>query len=263
MNKRKQHEQEVLENDLQSWLEEKFGDLKPYASQILLAVCALVAVLIAAAYLWQQTESAEAAKWQDLSYARLAYRRSNDATPLVDVADQYPDDPAGNWALLMAADAEARSGLAELSSDRNAGFDKIEKAIGFYRRVVDSSGTKSPMMQRRSTYGLAYALESNGEFEEATKYYQQLADLGDETPFLEEATRGLQRTKNPKYAELFTKFREYDDVPEVAPGMTLPQRPDISFPGLGAAQPDAGGGSFGEATEETQTAVGSETDDLR
>ena len=265
MNKRKKEQNEVLENDLVSWLEEKFGHLKPYWSQITLAICAVAAIVIAAAFLWDRTRQAEAEKWQTLSYAQFNYARSMDNTSLADFADQYPDDPAGLWALLFAADAEVRAGLADFSSDRKAGFDKIGKGIQYYRRIIDSGASKSTMLQRRSLYGLAYALESNGEFEEATRLYQQIADLGDETPFAESVKRALERTTNDKYVALFEKFREYEDVPAEAPGVKLPQRPDISFPELsadrpdsGADQPDSGGGEFAggndDAAEQDTTA---------
>ena len=251
MNKKKQEQEEVLENDLVSWLEEQFGQLKPYWAQIVLGLCAIAAVAIAATFLWDRARQAEADKWQTLSYAQTSYLRSMDNTPLLDFSDQYPDDPAGMWALLFAADGEMRSGLAEFSMDRKAGFDKIGKAVGYYRRIVDSNASKSTMLQRRSLYGLAYALESNGEFDEATKLYNELKSLGGDTPFAESVKRAVKRTEDPKFAKLFKQFREYEDVPEEAPGMKLPQRPDISFPDLGAEQPDTGGGSFAGSGDST------------
>ena len=244
MNKKKQEQEEVLQNDLVSWLEQRFGDLKPYWAQIVLGLCAIAAVAIAATFLWDRARQAEAEKWQTLSYAQTSYLRSMDNTPLLDFSDQYPDDPAGMWALLFAADGEMRSGLSEFSMDRKAGFDKIGKAVGYYRRIVDSPASKSTMLQRRSKYGLAYALESNGDFAEATELYKELEALGDETPFAESVKRAIERTNNPKFAELFQQFRKYEDVPDEAPGMKLPQRPDIGFPGLGSEQPDSGGGTF-------------------
>ena len=255
----KQNEKEVLENDLVSWLEEKLGHLKPYWTQIALGFCAIAAVIIAATFLWDRARQAEGDKWQALSYAQISYQRSLDPTALVDFADQFPDDTAGLWALLLAADADTRAGLAEFGTDRQAGFDKIGKAIAKYRRVVDSNAAKSTMLQRRSTFGLAYALESNGDFDEATEQYRKLADAGEETPFSDSVERALVRTKSDQFRKLFQQFRDYEADPEVAPGMKLPQRPDISFPGMD--QPDSGGGVFGgtdapAATEEAAPAGG-------
>ena len=245
MNKKKQHEQEMGENELVSWIEEKFGYLKPYWSQIALGVCVLFLVAIASAFFWQRTQATEAAKWQNLSIAQRIYRRNLDNEGLKNFAAAYPDDKAGLWAMLFAADAEMRSGLADFGGDRKAGFDKIRKAQQFYQQVVDSDAEKSTLLQRRSLYGLAYAFESSGEFESARNLYQQLVDVGDDNPLADESARGLERTTNPKYVGLFETFRDYEAAPELAPGMRLPPRPDISFP---AAQPDMGGGDFGEAS---------------
>ena len=132
------------------------------------------------------------------------------------------------------------------------------------------------MLQRRSLFGLAYAYESSGDFDLAEELYQQIVDLGEETPFAEVAARGLECSTNPQFAALFQKFRDFEGDPESAPGLRLPQRPDISFPDL-SAQPDAGGGDFGAdessvevldesgledvATENLETSLPTETAD--
>ncbi len=245
MNQKKQHENELGENELVSWLDQKMGHIQPYWSQIALGICVLVLAGIGIAYFLDRTQTAEATKWQDLTIAQGNYRRTLDNTDLIDFGSEYPNDTAGLWAMLFAADAEMRSGLADFATDRKAGFDKIRKAQKYYQQVVDSSVKKSTMLQRRSVFGLAYAYESSGEFEQAAELYQQLVDLADETPFTEVATRGLERATNPQFAALFEKFRDHEADPEVAPGMRLPPRPNISFPNPSAEQPDMGGGEFG------------------
>ena len=242
MNKKKQHEQEMSENDLVSYLEEKLGHLKPYWSQIALGACVLVLGVLGIVYLFQQRQASEAGKWQALIDARMQYRNTGDNTLLIDFADSYPDDTAGLWGLLFAADAETRSGLADFATDRKSGFDKISKAEDFYQRIVDSSVDKTTELQRRSVFGLAYAHESSGNFAKAAPLYQQLVDAGDDNPFLKEAKRGLARSTSADFAAVFDKFREFE-VDETAPGLQLPRRPDISFPEVGV-QPNSGGGEF-------------------
>lgn len=254
MNKQKQHENEVAENDLVSYLEEKMGHLKPYWSQIALGVCIGVLALIGGAYLLQQSQAMEGLKWQDLHVAVLNYKNNMDNTSLELVADQYPDDIAGLWALLYAADAEVRAGLYDFLSDRKAGRDKITKAQKYYQRILDSSADKSTMMIQRATYGLAYANESNGEFDKATELYKQLAELEDNA-FAKPAQRALQRCENPEMKELYENFVSYiPPATEDAPGVNLPQRPDITFPEPGELQPSSGGEfEAGSTTSETET----------
>ncbi len=245
MNKKKQQEHEIEENELVSWLDQKIGHLRPYFSQILLGILLLLLAGLAVAFFWQQAQAREAAKWQTLAIAQGNYLRTLDNTSLTDFADQYPDDKAGLWALLYAADAEMRAGLSDFTTDRKAGFDKIKKAQNYYQRIVDSPVAKSTMLQRRSLFGLAYAYESSGDFDQARDLYQQIVELGDETPFADAAARGLKRSTDPQFAALFQTFRDYEDAPETAPGVRLPQRPDISFPQPNPRQPDIGGGEFG------------------
>ena len=243
------NENESTENDLVSYLEEKFGHLKPYWSQIALGVCAVILAAVAGAYFMQQAQAQEAAKWQDLMIAQQNYRNNLNNDSLTRVADQYPDDVPGLWALLYAADAEVRSGLFDFLTDRQAGHDKITKAQRYYQRILDSSAQKSTGLQRRATFGLAYANESNGQFEEAANLYEQLVEI-ENNPFAEPAARGLKRCQDPAMAKLYAKFDSYvSPTAEEAPGMGLPKRPDISFPEVGDLQPDSGG-DFNSETED-------------
>ena len=243
MNKQKQQENEIGENDLVSYLEEKFGDLKPYWSHITLGICAVVLGILGALFFWQQGKTAEAAMYQNLAAAQDNYRVSLDNQSLKDLADQNPDHNAGMWALLYAADAELRGGLTDFTSDKKAGFDKIKKAQDYYKQIVDSTVKKSTMLQRRSTFGLAYAYESNGDFDEAAKLYEQFTTDENENPFTAEAKRGLNRCNDKDMVALFEKFRNFEVAPEIAPGLQLPKRPDISFPDP-EEQPNSGGGDF-------------------
>lgn len=241
----------VEENDLVSYVEEKLGHLKPYWTHITLGVCVAILALLGGIFVWQKGKEGEAAKYQGLSIAYGNYARSQDNTSLKEFADQNPDDPAGLWALLFAADAEMREGLGQLANDRDAGFAKISKAKDFYQQIVDSNTKKSPMFQRRSVYALAYACESNGDFDAAKDLYSQIVESGEENPLFAEAERGLNRVTSPDMIAFFKNFKEF--VPaadEEAPGAALPQRPDISLPDVD--QPDSGGGDFGEAGSEAK-----------
>jgi tetratricopeptide (TPR) repeat protein len=219
--------------------------LKPYWTQIILGLVFLTVAILLGLFLWQQAQSAEADKWQRLSIAQTTYRFSEDNSNLAELAEQFPDAPVGLWAMLYSADADMRTGLSNFGSDKKAGFDKIAKAEASYRKIVDSTAEKSTELQRRSLFGLAYALESGGKFVDAAEAYRQLVDLGEDNPFYEEAERGLNRCQNPVMVELFEKFREFEPVEGEAPGDRLPARPDISFPEA-LAQPDSGGGEFGK-----------------
>jgi tetratricopeptide (TPR) repeat protein len=82
----------------------------------------------------------------------------------------------------------------------------------------------------RSTFSLAYAHESLGEFEEARKLYQQLVEQAPDSAFGQAAQRGLHRCTDPSFAIVYDRFKEWEDPFAVAPGETPSEKPDISFP---------------------------------
>lgn len=262
MSKRKVKEEELQqmeENELVSYLEEKAGHLKPYWGQITLGICIAILALLGGVFLWDQGNQTEAATWQMLNIGKNNLDRTDDNNSLLDFANQYPDHPAGLWALLYTADSEMRGGLSELGNDREAGFEKIKKAQGLYKQIVDSSTKKTPLLQRRSSYGLAYAYESSGDFEQAEPLYQSLVDAGEDNPLFKVANEGLTRVQSDDMKSFFAKFQEF--VPataEEAPGARLPKRPDISFPSA-AAQPNSGGGEFGSEASADATGESADT----
>ena len=75
------------------------------------------------------------------------------------------------------------------------------------------------MLQRRAIFGLAYSLESLGEFEKAEKYYSQLIE--EDSELTDTAKRGLARTQDEElqaFFEVFTKTSAFE-----APGLPLPR----------------------------------------
>ena len=154
-------------------------------------------------------------------------------------------------ALQLAGDYDMRTGLSKLSFDREGGIKLIEKARDSLQAVVDAPATqKSTMLQRRSTFSLAYAYESLGDFEKAKVLYQQLVDAAPDAAFADSARRGVKRTSNPEYVALYEKFKNHEDVLGDAPGPAIPQKPDISFPDLdGSETKTGGGGEFGSEPE--------------
>ena len=142
---------------------------------------------------------------------------------LTDMADQFPEPISSRWALLITGDMALREGLPSIVTDREVSIRKLEKAKRLYQQVVESKFIKTPMLQRRALFGLAYTMESLGEFDEAAKYYSQLIEEGFE--LADAAKRGLARTQDEELRIFFEVFSK-------APALEtpLPRRPDIDFP---------------------------------
>ncbi len=264
MNKR-QHEKEILENELVTWTEKKFGHLKPHLPMVGIVAGAAVIAVILGLWWWDLSAKNRAVPWRVLNRSVSQTRLVGDARSLELVAEDFPEEPAGLWALQLAADFEMRTGILQYSGDeqeRKEGMDKVRKAKKLYLQIVESGVEKSTMLQRRSLFGLAYAAESLGEFDEANKYYLQLLEQAGDSPFKEAAQRGLERTSQPEFAKLFEQFVNY--VPpesDEAPGPSLPERPDISFPELpggGDFQPDGEQTGDGDAAKDESNSDGAD-----
>ena len=246
MNK-KQHEKEILENEILTWTEKKFGHLKPHLPMIGICTGLIVVIFIVFMYYLELNERKQAMPWSAFNMAVSQTRLTGDTRMLTSVADEYPQNVAGLWAMQLAADFELRSGIQQFGQDevaRKEGLDKVRKARELYKKVNESNVDKSTMLQRRSLFGLAYAAETVGDFEAAKSNYQTLVDQGNKSPFLDAASRGLKRTSNPEYKVVYDKFRDWKETPGDAPGPVLPTRPDIGFPTDSTPPNEVGGGSF-------------------
>jgi tetratricopeptide (TPR) repeat protein len=221
---------EMVENELSQWLETQMGHLKPYAWNILLVVGLFVFAILGLAYYLQYRWDVYANQWRDLNVSVSYSMRDGNSARLIYVAEQYPDQLAGLWALQLAGDVETRIGLAMLPTDRKGGLDRINKAKANYQSILDSPGKKSPMLQQRSLFALAYAHESLGELDQANSLYNRLVDEAPDSAFAEAAKRGALRTGDQAYVALYDQFKTWEDAP--APGQLLPERPNIDFPDI-------------------------------
>ena len=141
---------------------------------------------------------------------------------------KYIGEAGGNWALQMAGNIEVNRGIDLLTKDRPGGVKLIELGIESLQKVVDAPATsKSPMLQRRSLFMLAYGKEALGKFEEAKASYETLLDAAPDSPFTDVTRRGLARVSNPELTALYDKFRSWEEATDVAPGALVPEKPQL------------------------------------
>ncbi|MEM7454972.1 MAG: hypothetical protein AAF456_11535 [Planctomycetota bacterium] len=260
MSKKKQEIENIDDNEIVTWAEEKLGNLKPYASQIALGAALLFAAFVAISYYiaWRQDQQEN--EWRELNVSSTSAAMNGDSSTLVELYDQFPDKPVGMWSLQLAGDFDLRVGLQTINSDREEGRKLIEKAKDSFQKIIDASDSlKSNELADRSVFSMAYACESLGQFDEAKGFYDQLA-ADDDSIFQETALRGAERCTNDTLIAMYKQFEEYED--EAAPGALTPDRPRIDLPDFdyeNLEQPNLGGGSFqpggNTAEEATETPV--------
>jgi hypothetical protein len=139
----------------------------------------------------------------------------------------------------------------QLFSDREEAKKSLEKAETALKQVEAQATEK--MLKTRARLSLAKLYETLCRPEEAKKLYQQIAEDEKDSVVGQIAQRAVKRLSDPREVELLAWFAEQKPR-RPSPGMgrgglpglpnDLPERPDLSLPGLGtgAAEPGAGVG---------------------
>jgi tetratricopeptide (TPR) repeat protein len=222
-----------LEAEEQTGAEKLLMASQPYWTHIALGVLICILAWVIISYLAQSSREAAAEPSRQLADAMQQFNVTSNVDSLKQMKNDYPNEIATNWAMLIAGDYELNRGLSQFATDREGGMKLVQRAKDSFQSIVDSPATaKTTMQQRRSLYSLAYANESLGEFDAAKSLYQQLLDEAPDSIFATSAQRGLQRASDPAFNKLYDQFATYQPVIEEAPGVAVPKAPDIDFPAI-------------------------------
>ncbi len=231
MNKKKR---ELEQNELADAIDSYYETIKPYMSQVVLITVAVVLGVVAIAFWVSTNRSINEGQWEEF----LDSTRFSDVRGMDEVAKIYPETPAGQFALIRAADYDYLRGAGNLVRDRDDYKDKVRKAIERYKKLTGDEFTVDPFLKRRATYALAHSYETLGEFDKAREYYQILVDSAPDASITILARNGLERLADPSLVAIFEQFKTWQ--PELTgpdSGPLLPDRPNISFPGEADAAP--------------------------
>jgi hypothetical protein len=236
---------ELQENELANWLGEKLATLRPYGKAILgVLVLALVALIIVN-YLRGRGERMREAGWS--AYFEAMTGANPEA--FEEISQVYPGTDAAGWAMQRAADLHLDEALRQMFQDREAAKEEIDAARDLYEKILAASS--DPMLQQRATYGLAKCLESQGDFTEAAKQYEQIASRWSDSAFAELAQQRLQQIQQPGTRQWYNWFAEQKPVssPLTEPGMLdglpeLPEGPDLKMPAPGQLVPGSTSGAI-------------------
>ena len=224
-------EEEVIEEEL-TFGDKLLANITPYMGTIVFALLAGFVAFALIAFMLRSSADSKAFEWRELNSASSIARQTGNISQWKRVAEEYPDSKAGLWASQFAGDYQLREGLSKLASDQKTGFGLIKKSKPYFQSVIDApASAKTPMLQQRSHFSLAYACESLGEFKESQALYEKLIEEAPESAFVEHARRGLTRASSDDYGNLYAKFTNWEEeMIGEAPGPNIPERPSIDFP---------------------------------
>ena len=200
---------------------------------------AAVIALVAGIMSWQKTEAESDANAHLLSVPLAAFRGGQltptAAGPFLDVAKQYPDTSAGEYAALLGAESLFTEG-------------KYPEAHQEFSKFIDEHPASTLLAQAKM--GLAASLEGEGKIPEATQKYQEIilaysSEANIASPVKLTLARLYEKQGKPEqaltyYSELARINNPYD--PWVAEARERGEMLLASHPELRKAPPAATGG---------------------
>jgi hypothetical protein len=239
MKAEKRHE--LQQNELAGWLGEQIETARPYAGTIAFVALGVVAIVVLVIYLNNAGNPAAAGAWSQW------YSAFNDREPAValnQLAQERADSPVALWALQSVGDINLSQGSLELFRDREESKRMLEKAEKAYLEVEQKA--TDPMLKTRARLGLAKVYEATNKPAEAKKFYELVVQAEKDSAIGKIAAAGVERMSDPRKVELLAWFAaQKPRKPAPFPGSgglpglpnDLPERPDLSLPGLGDPAP--------------------------
>jgi hypothetical protein len=209
---------------------------EPYVKPVLIGIGVLVVGMTAIALWRSRVDSRAANQWREFSsaYFETSINRGPDA--MSQFGERFPATTAGLAAEQIAGDISMRNGLSKQIQDDAGSKKDLETARKKFEKVVESSTQKEGLMYERAVYSLAYANESLRNCDEAVRWYGELAK-NDESTFAELSRRGIERCKLAQSVAFFDALDKFEqEISGPAPGVGLPERPDISYPTPAASE---------------------------
>jgi len=216
---------ELQHNELAEWLFKTGERVKPYQNLILAGV-AFAVVAVAVYSWWSRNSTARAGQaWTDLT--RSLEARSPDM--MTTVTEDYPNTVVGQTATVVLGDWRLATGCNQRFASMALAQKDLSSAIDSYSKVLEKSQVSS--LLERATYGMARAKETQGELEDATKYYKEVAEKWPDGAYAAAAKQRLEDFKRLDMKLMFGDLRKYEPKPafsEEPSALGLP--PDFGEP---------------------------------
>lgn len=243
MSNERRHELE--KNDLAILLDRVSKAIEPYSMMIALGVGALFIGGIG----WLLYNSEQSGDRSVATLELIQGAASQDSEVLMDVSEDYPGTAAASWAKVYQGQLQLSQGIQTLYRDQEEAKQLLsDSKLAFESAIKDDS---DPLLRSRSYLGIARADESLGNFEDATKAYEQVVSIAESEAMIKQAEQRIAALSDPKTKEFLVWFDDQDfapadpSLPPSMPGLdTLPDQPELS-----TGQLPGGTGSIGDGGE--------------
>jgi tetratricopeptide (TPR) repeat protein len=244
------HRHELETNALAHRLEIFIERYRPYASQIVGVVIAIVAVILIGSYLLGSSSAKQSEAWD--TFNRVVSSSSLGSPTSLDelhrAAQEYPGTPMQQIADLTWADAQVFEASRRYLGDRAKALESLNTATSAYEAIVQSS--KDERLTSRAHLGLARIYEIQNKLDKAREEYGKLTGAS-----ANYAKVQIERLNKPDVQETYAWLATAQ--------MPLPKAP--AGPGTPGQRPEFSPGELNlpEAGPATGPAAGPKTDDTK
>lgn len=238
------HRHELETNALAHRLEVFIERYKPYASQIVGSLIAVVAVIIIGSYLMGSSAARKSESWDTFNHAVTSTPPNLDE--LHRSAQDYPGTPIQQISDVTWADAQVYIASRGYLANRPKALETLNPAMSAYEGVIQSS--KDEQLTGRARLGLARIYEMQNKLDKAREEYGKVTGA-----YANYAKIQVERLNKPDVQDTYAWLATAQiPLPKAPAGPGTPgQRPEFS-PGemnLPATAPAAG-----PKTEDTKAA---------
>jgi hypothetical protein len=142
---------------------------------------------------------------------------------------EYEGEAAGMWAQVALADLKLGEGIKSLFTDKAAAKKNLTTAVEHYEAVIPEA--EDPLLIARARFGLARALESQGELKGAREVYEQIVEESGTNAYVSLAEERLKDLKRGETQDFYAWFEQQKPVSVPPAGSSLlPGTPGEKLP---------------------------------
>lgn len=182
---------ELQTNELADRLAKGLQTAKPYG-RVILGGVVLVFLLLLAMAIWSSRSSSRAATaWEEY----LQAMSTRDRDKLEELGSRYEGTAAGAWARLATGDELLERGIGQLLSDKVEAKKELRRAAENFEKAAQ--GLSEPLVKQQALFGLARAIEAQGDLAKAKEHYQAAKNLAPEGPLASAVDARLKDIESP------------------------------------------------------------------
>lgn len=207
-----EEQRELLTNDLGVATEKAVGFFERNVGLIAAVICA--ALVLGGMSYWLSTRGSEA---DEASWTLL--RSSQSLEELGNVVDKYKNQPAGHWAQLVVSEANLRTAMPLMFTNRELATADVKSARQGFEELLQA-GSVDPIVRERALWGLALCLETtcDGNTDKVIEAYEKLLKDFPDSMFKAVADDRIKTLKKEGSKEFYAWFsKEKPKPPEARP----------------------------------------------